>query len=221
MSAKDNGWTITPTLAWFIVILVAGVCLFDGNINALADRLTKKREPQAAGARSRDRRRSPTRRSARKKMPSSSRNCRPLPPAATTSPRSMMSASTAPTTTCKRWAMDGFYKRARRFEGKGTLGRALRVSWYGDSVVATDALPGRLRTRLQGRARRRRTRLRVRRSPPHRFCAHEGITRSGGDNWLTYAMSMHARRRRVLRSGRRDASRRAAAARRSSSSPAR
>jgi lysophospholipase L1-like esterase len=88
---------------------------------------------------------------------------------------------------CKKWAMDGFY-RAIGESKKGTLGRALRVSWYGDSVSASDELPGRLRSRLQ-------TELGdggpgfVYVVPPHRFCRHDRITRSGGDNFLNYAIS--------------------------------
>jgi lysophospholipase L1-like esterase len=89
---------------------------------------------------------------------------------------------------CKRWAMDAFY-RSFASSKAGKLGRALRVSWYGDSVVATDALPGRLRTKLQGELGDGGPGF-VYAIAPHRFCHHEGITRSGGENWLTFAISM-------------------------------
>jgi len=89
---------------------------------------------------------------------------------------------------CKRWAMDAFY-RAVADAKTGKLGRVLRVSWYGDSVVATDDLPGRLRSRLQGELGDGGPGF-VFAVAPHRFCHHEGITRGGGENWLTYAISM-------------------------------
>ena len=88
---------------------------------------------------------------------------------------------------CKRWAMDGFYASVKSARA-ATLGHAVRVSWYGDSVVASDVLPGSLRKLLQ-------TELGdggpgfVYAVPPHRFCGNGSITRSGGDNWLAYAIS--------------------------------
>jgi hypothetical protein len=84
--------------------------------------------------------------------------------------------------------MDGFY-RAVAAAKAGTLGRALRVSWYGDSVVATDALPGRLRARLQAELGDGGPGF-VYALAPHRFCQHDAITRGGGDNWLSHAISM-------------------------------
>jgi lysophospholipase L1-like esterase len=83
--------------------------------------------------------------------------------------------------------MDGFY-RAVAASRAGTLGRPVRVSWYGDSVIATDAIPGRLRARLQ-------TELGdggpgfVYVVAPHRFCAHEQIERSARPGWATHAIS--------------------------------
>jgi lysophospholipase L1-like esterase len=88
---------------------------------------------------------------------------------------------------CKRWAMDGFYKAVDAAKA-GKLGHPVRVSWYGDSVVATDAIPGRLRTRMQ-------TELGdggpgfVFVVVPHRFCGHEAITRAASGDWVTHAIS--------------------------------
>ena len=48
---------------------------------------------------------------------------------------------------CKRWAMDGFY-RAIEQTRTGTLGRALRVSWYGD-WHRDRRRPRRFRARMQ------------------------------------------------------------------------
>jgi lysophospholipase L1-like esterase len=83
--------------------------------------------------------------------------------------------------------MDGFYASLKQARA-GTLGRALRVSWYGDSVVASDALPGNLRSRLQGELGDGGPGF-VYAVPPHRFCGHAQVSRSGGDNWLAYAIS--------------------------------
>jgi lysophospholipase L1-like esterase len=84
--------------------------------------------------------------------------------------------------------MDGFY-RAMAESKRGKLGRALRVSWYGDSVVAGDTVPGRLRTRMQKDLGDGGPGF-VFIVPPHRFCLHEAITRSHSDGeWLSYAIS--------------------------------
>lgn len=186
-SAKDQEWTITPTLAWFLVILIAGVWLFDGNVNALADRLTKKRAPEAAAP-------GPGVVAKNESSVSAAEDAELVatlpPPAAGSHDVGALDDHCLVGTEerCTKWAMDGFYK-ALADSRKGTLGRALRVSWYGDSVVATDALPGRLRSRLQAELGDGGPGF-VYILPPHRFCAHERITRSGGDNFLSFAVSM-------------------------------
>ena len=76
---------------------------------------------------------------------------------------------------CKRWGMDAIY-RAMRSAKQQKLGRALRISWYGDSVIATDAVPSRLRAKLQTEFGDGGPGF-VYAVPPHRFCANEGITR--------------------------------------------
>lgn len=186
---KDGGWTITPTLVWFIVILGAGVRLFDGNVDALADRLTKKRAPEAAAP-------GPV-------------LVAKIEPSVTSAPEDAELVATLPQTVvagshdvgalddvclvgtedhCTKWAMDGFYQ-ALAASREGTLGRALRVSWYGDSVVAMDALPGRLRTRLQDELGDGGPGF-VYILPPHRFCAHQRVVQSGGDNFRKFAVSV-------------------------------
>ncbi len=185
---KDRGWSITPTLVWFIVILIAGVGLFDGNFNALADRLTKKRAPEAAAPGPVIVAKSET------SVTTASEDAElvaalPPPPAGSHDVGALDDVCLVGTEDhCTKWAMDGFYK-ALADSRKGTLGRALRVSWYGDSVVATDALPGRLRTRLQDELGDGGPGF-VYILPPHRFCAHERIVRSGGENFLQFAVSM-------------------------------
>jgi len=78
--------------------------------------------------------------------------------------------------------------RAVADERAGKLGRPVRVSWYGDSVVATDAIPGRLRARMQ-------TELGdggpgfVYVVPPHRFCEHGGDHATSSGKWPTHSIS--------------------------------
>jgi lysophospholipase L1-like esterase len=88
---------------------------------------------------------------------------------------------------CKRWAMDGFYRAAREAK-RGKLGRALRVSWYGDSVIATDVVPARLRARLQDELGNGGPGF-VYVVPPHRFCGHEAITRASSGGWNVHAIT--------------------------------
>ena len=87
---------------------------------------------------------------------------------------------------CKRWGMDGFYKSVAQAKG-GRLGRAVRVSWYGDSVIATDAIPGRLRTRLQSTLGDGGPGF-VYVAAPHRFCVHQTVDRTSS-GFTPYAIS--------------------------------
>lgn len=193
MPVSDRSWTIAPVLLWFVGSLVVGLCLFDGGVGALADRFRPQREPEpmpAAG-------------------PAFARPAA-VADASDASGRRGGEPGTAPGPTtaadrgkilaledrcldgasgdgCKRWAMDGFY-RALGEARRGTLGRALRVSWYGDSVIATDAVPGRLRVRLQGELGNGGPGF-VYIVPPHRFCGHEAITRASGGSWTVHAIS--------------------------------
>ena len=186
VSAPDRSWTIAPTLLWFGGILVVGLLVVDGTLEALADRLTSPREmaPAAPGfapapivvaeaARDEDDRPG-------------------VPAVGGTGDRARGSALEdvcldGTPAACTRWAMDSFY-RAVAAETGNKLGRALRVSWYGDSVVATDAIPARLRSRLQGELGDGGPGF-VYVVAPHRFCLHEGISRTHGGTWATHAIS--------------------------------
>jgi lysophospholipase L1-like esterase len=187
MSAPDRSWTIAPTLAWFGVALGIGLWLSDHSLDAVADRLTSRRDPDAPATAG------PTF-TAAPVVVAEAHDDDPRPP--TLPPdagdRTRVGALEdvcvdGTPTACKRWGMDGFY-RAMAETRKHKLGRALRVSWYGDSVIATDAIPGRLRTRLQGELGDGGPGF-VYIVPPHRFCVHEGITRSSGGGWAAYAIS--------------------------------
>ena len=186
MSAQDRGWSIAPTLLTFVGVLAVSLFVLDGNFSALADRLTTKRDPEPVGA-------GPVL-VAKQDQAASAVDDSDLvatlpPPVAGSHDIGALDDVCIDGTDekCTKWAMDGFYKAVADSK-KGTLGRAVRVSWYGDSVVATDALPGRLRSRLQAELGDGGPGF-IYILTPHRFCHHDAITRSGGDNFLSYAIS--------------------------------
>ncbi|HSK04636.1 MAG TPA: GDSL-type esterase/lipase family protein [Kofleriaceae bacterium] len=187
MSGPDRSWTIAPVLLWFCGGLAGALLVLDGDLDALADRLVQQREPPPAGAGASfapaavtvaeadpgkaDRPELPADKGDRSRVGALEDVCLEGVPAA-----------------CKRWAMDGFY-RAMADSKRGKLGRALRVSWYGDSVIAGDSMTARLRSRLQRDLGDGGPGF-VFIVPPHRFCLHEGITRSHRDEeWTSYAVS--------------------------------
>jgi lysophospholipase L1-like esterase len=96
---------------------------------------------------------------------------------------------------CKARALDGF-RAALGKSRKGDLGRPLRLSMFGDSVVATDEIPARLRHRAAAELGDGGPGF-VYAHPPHRFCAHEAITRSSTGSWTSYAVSMATVRDRL------------------------
>lgn len=189
MSGRDRSWTIAPTLLTFTGGLIAALLYFDGDLSAIADRLTKAREPDVATAAG------PT------FAP------KPVQVADTTDPDDRP-ATVIPDrgdrqrvgaledvclegtpAACKRWGMDGFY-RAVSASKQGKLGHAIRVSWYGDSVIATDAIPSRLRSKLQATYGDGGPGF-VYLVAPHKFCHHEQVDRTQS-GWLPYAISTTA-----------------------------
>ncbi len=203
MGGTDRSWTIAPVLLWFCGGLAAALLVFDGDLHALADRLVQQREPPPASA-------TPSFAPAPVAVAEAEpKGAPPAPVPADKGDRSRVGvledvcldgtpaaggpapgASSVPASgsACKRWGMDGFY-RAMAAAKQGKLGRALRVSWYGDSVIAGDTMPARLRTRLQKDVGDGGPGF-VFVVPPHRFCLHEGITRSHRDaEWQSYAVS--------------------------------
>ena len=189
MSAPDRSWTITPTLLWYGGILLASLWVIDGHFHALADRLTTPREaPPSGGGGPTFTAPPPT----VAEVLDEDDEKPGLPAVGSGGSRATGSAleDTCLDGTpdrCKRWAMDAFYTAVGQSKA-GKLGRALRVSWYGDSVVATDAIPGRLRVKLQGALGDGGPGF-LALVPPHRFVAHEGVTRSSTGSWITHAIS--------------------------------
>jgi lysophospholipase L1-like esterase len=95
---------------------------------------------------------------------------------------------------CRR-ALDPFRAALARSR-KGDLGRPLRLSMFGDSVVATDEIPGRLRHLAVAELGDGGPGF-VYAHSPHRFCAHEAITRSSTGSWTSFAVSMASVRDRL------------------------
>ena len=187
MAAPDRSWTVGPTLLWFSGCLIVALCVLDGGVSALADRFTAVRTPAATPAAGPAFAAKPV-----EVAEAETEEPKPAPAALVPTERGKILAledacldGTA--AACKRWAMDGFYRAVGEAK-QGKLGRAVRVSWYGDSVIATDAIPGRLRTLLQGELGDGGPGF-VYVVPPHRFCGHEAITRSSGGSWIAHAIS--------------------------------
>jgi len=185
MSGPDRSWTIAPVLLWFAGYLVVALCMLDGGIQAVADRFTAAREADGVPAAG------PVFATKPAVVAEAAETAMPPAPVVARSRAKILALEDVcvdgSAAQCKRWAMDGFY-RAVGDSKAHKLTRPVRVSWYGDSVIATDALPGRLRALLQ-------TELGdggpgfVYVVPPHRFCGHEAITRSSGGGWIAHAIS--------------------------------
>jgi len=185
VSGPDRSWTIAPTLLWFCACLVGGLYAFDGDVQALADRVTSRREPAPAVG--------PIVAAPTVVADADPKDETPVAlPVPDTGDRSRVGALEdvcleGTPDKCKRWGMDGFYKAVGANKDK-KLGRPVRVSWYGDSVVATDAIPARLRARMQGELGDGGPGF-VYVVPPHRFCHHEGVNRTNDGEWRTHAIS--------------------------------
>jgi lysophospholipase L1-like esterase len=178
MSGRDRSWTIAPTLFWFVGGLIVALLLIDGNVSAIADRLTAKREqdgkPAAAG---------PSFAPRPVMVADADDDPAPKPPPAPVDKgdRSRVGwledvCVDGTRSACKRWGMDGFYRAASESK-RGKLGRAVHVSWYGDSVIATDAIPNQLRGKLQASFGNGGLGF-VYIVEPHRYCKHELMERT-------------------------------------------
>jgi lysophospholipase L1-like esterase len=88
---------------------------------------------------------------------------------------------------CKHWAMDGFYAQLSATEG-GKAHVPARVSYYGDSVSATDQIPGRVRMRLQDVFGDGGPGF-VFAAPPHRFNHNLAVDQSERGDWNVHGVS--------------------------------
>jgi lysophospholipase L1-like esterase len=201
MSPRDNSWTISATLGWLALFVVIGLAVVNGNVDAIADRFTARSvaEPGAPA-----RTAGPTFTARPVQVADTDTDDDTTAAPAVSSGSSAAAAGSAHAAAapagpiedtcldgapdaCKRWAMDGFYKPLAASRA-GKLGRTARVSWYGDSVVATDAIPGHLRARMQKEFGDGGPGY-VFVVPPHRFCDHQAITRANSGDWTTHAIS--------------------------------
>jgi lysophospholipase L1-like esterase len=189
MSVPDRSWTVAPTLLWFGAVLAGALIYLDGGVQAVADRFSDQHgaAPHATGPVFTA---SPAGGAETDDTDSGDVAVKLPPPAAGSHDIGALDdvCLDGTDTACKRWAMDGFYK-AVADEKKGALGRPVRVSWYGDSVIATDAIPGRLRKRIQGELGDGGPGF-VFAVPPHRFNEHQAITRMIGGDWSSHAISV-------------------------------
>ncbi len=188
MPGPDRSWTVAPALLWFAGCLVVALWVQDGGVRAVADRFTESRAPDSAAAAGPAFAAKPA--AVAETRQDDEPAAKPGPIVAANRSKILAledSCIDGTADNCKAWAMDGFY-RALGEAKQHKLGRALRVSWYGDSVIATDAIPGRLRTQLQGEVGDGGPGF-VYVVPPHRFCGHEAITRSSGGTWIAHAIS--------------------------------
>ena len=187
---SDRSWTVTPTLVWFGAFLIVGLVAIDGDLRALAGRLTVHRAPAAGPAIG-----APAVQVAEADDDADANDTTSggsVAVAAASTSRAQIGALEdtcldGTPDACKRWAMDGFYKSVAAGK-KGTLGHPVRVSWYGDSVVATDMIPGHLRARMQDALGNGGPGY-VFAASPHKFYDQSSVGRANTGNWAVHAIS--------------------------------
>src|SRR6185436_12547453 len=131
MSAPDRSWTVGPALLWFTGCLIVLLCVFDGGVEVLADRFIAPREPQTAPAAGPTFTAKPV--EVAEAEPDEAAPPAPTIPAGDRSRVLSLEDFCIDGTPedCKRWGMDAVYRTMRRAKQR-KLGRALRISWYGD-----------------------------------------------------------------------------------------
>jgi hypothetical protein len=206
MSVDRLDWTVAPTLAWAAGLLCAALLVLDGDLAAIGDRLVRRDDadatrpvsgpgflPQGEGAVDDE--------VANGDDPALTGDPDQPPPiqvagigdgkAAATGPRAKQPVEDVclePSGAgCRRWALDGFYAAIAGSE-RGRLRAPVRITWFGDSVSATDLLPGRLRERMQAMYGDGGPGF-VHAVQPHRFMDSKAFTRTTTGRWATYTLS--------------------------------
>jgi len=194
--AERLPWTVGPSLGVGLAGLALALVLLDGGLGDLT-RLPVRRSAPAPTA--------PATPASDQVSPEVDDDAPPLPPRPDLAPERApggMPVSTpgktvedvcveprGATTGCTRWALDPFYAALYATE-RGTATAPVRLSWFGDSVSASDALPGRVRARLQDIFGDGGPGF-VHAISPHRFNHNEAAQRSSTGSWRTWAVSLH------------------------------
>jgi lysophospholipase L1-like esterase len=203
-STGRSEFSLAPTLGWLLLAVIAGVFVLDGSLRALTGRLTAPQASSAgplgalgplgmvgaggAGADAELDVDDPAVGSANAASePQVGRGEAP-----TTMARGIGGPLTEPcleggSAGCRRFALDSF-RAALSKSRKGELGRVLRLSMFGDSVVATDEIPARLRQLSTAELGDGGPGF-VFAHAPHRFCLHEAMVRTCTGSWASYAVS--------------------------------
>jgi lysophospholipase L1-like esterase len=188
-------WTVAPTLAWGAALLCAALLVLDGDLGAVTARLMRTGEADAVrvaggpsflppeGAADREGAEQPS------EIPVAGVAGSAPSPAGPKAKRPVEDVCIdGGAGACRRWAMDGFYAAIAGTEATRAAA-PVRVTWYGDSVSATDLIPGRVRARLQEAYGDGGIGF-VHAAQPHRFMASAAFTRTNTGKWLTYASSL-------------------------------
>jgi hypothetical protein len=203
MSVDRHDWTVAPALAWAAALVCAGLWALDGDLAAVGDRLVREDGDAARPA------------SGPSFLPHEEALAEAdeladdpalvgdpdQPPiriagigdtaATATGPRAKQPVEDvcleSSPSGCRRWALDGFYAAIAGSE-RGRLRAPVRITWFGDSVSATDLLPGRLRARMQGIYGDGGPGF-VHAVQPHRFMDSKAFTRTATGRWATYTLS--------------------------------
>jgi hypothetical protein len=197
---RDESWTIAKTLGFFVIALTCALWWSDGDVDALTARLWSRRSvavaPQlgdsvASMAHSDE----PALDQSQGGNEVSDQIGIAQPPVSElTSAVAGSSWLTDPCVEtngtsgeCRQTALGHFFNAARSARAH-QLGRSLRISWYGDSVVAADTIPHEMRRRLWNEFGNGGPGF-VYAMPPHRFCANESIVRQSKGYWAANAVS--------------------------------
>ncbi len=181
-------WSIAPTLGWFAATTVLAMLALDGDLDAVVDLVHRDSNAAtlagAPGA-------GPSGPTGEDTPPP------PLPPPPDLAPVAPTVAGTPPPAQpgvtieegcalpraphCTRYALDSVYRALAATEA-GTATAPVRISFYGDSVSASDAIPGRLRARLQAVFGDGGPGF-LHAIAPHRFNYSQQVERTSSGNW--------------------------------------
>ncbi len=152
--ASPRSWSVASTIGWFVATTLVALLALDGDLDSVRDLVLPGRTPPVASTPGVG----PATSSPEAEAPP------PLPPPPDLAPTAPAVAGVPPAPepgvnleercaapdapSCGSYALDTVYAALARTEA-ATADRPVRIAFYGDSVSAADAIPGRLRARLQ------------------------------------------------------------------------